>query len=367
MTSPVHSLNAPIGITMGDPAGIGPEIVLKLLTGHGESSRGKEDTYSESTGSGDAKRLAQCVVYGDAGALRRTAARLGIDCHIETIDHAQVAGRITSPSPSAESVPEVPVIRVIQTYQVPETLVIGKVSKQAGRSAYESVSRAIDDALAGHIRAMVTAPLNKVSIGLAGIEFPGHTEILAARSGDVPVAMMLANPVLRVILVTIHVPLRDVPDLISVQAELQTIEMAALACRQLGIARPRIAVAGLNPHAGENGKFGDEEQQVIEPAIQAARERGWDVSGPWPGDTIFARARQGEFDIVVAQYHDQGLIPVKYLGLDEGVNVTVGLPFVRTSVDHGTAFDIAGKGIASPESLRSALNMADQLSRNAMI
>lgn len=346
---------APIGITMGDPAGIGPEIILKLLTEQTESDK-DGGSRAETLGSGritDWRR--RCIVYGDVEVMRRMAGLLGIECVIERID-----------SVPGDKIPDSidlarPVIRVLQTYPVPHSLVIGAVSEEAGRSAFESVSRAIDDALAGRISAMVTAPLNKVSIGLAGIEFPGHTEILAARSGNVPVAMMLANSMLRVILVTIHVPLREVPDLLSIEAELQTIEMAVLACHQLGIRQPRIAVAGLNPHAGENGKFGPEEGHIIEPAIEAARARGWNVSGPWPGDTIFARARQGEFDIVVAQYHDQGLIPVKYMGLDEGVNVTVGLPFVRTSVDHGTAFDIAGKGIASPDSLRSALIMADQL------
>jgi len=319
---------------MGDPAGIGPEIVIKLLAKTQDS-------------------LCPCVVYGDSNWLKQTAVSLGIDCDIRPIDHPQQACKKNSGRS---------IIWVIDTWPVDPELKIGQVSAQAGKSAFESVNRAIDDALVKHIRAIVTAPLNKEAIGLAGIDFPGHTEILAARSGNVPVAMMLANQELRVILVTIHVALKDVPELLTIENEVRTMELAALACKQLGIHDPRIAVAGLNPHAGENGKFGKEEIHIIQPAIEQARSKGLGVSGPWPGDTIFARARRGEFDIVVAQYHDQGLIPVKYLGLDEGVNVTVGLPFVRTSVDHGTAFDIAGKGLASPDSLECALRMAIDLS-----
>src|SRR5690606_9681127 len=191
-----------------------------------------------------------------------------------------------------------------------------------------------------------------------GDDYPGHTEILAERTGTRQYAMMLANPQLRVILVTIHVPLARVSALITYEHELETIRLAHQACRQARITRPRVAVAGLNPHAGEDGRFGREEIEIIEPAIRQARTEGIDASGPWPGDTVFMRARQSEFDIVVAQYHDQGLIPVKYLGVDEGVNVTVGLPFVRTSVDHGTAYGIAGQGIADPASLRTAYETA---------
>ena len=184
------------------------------------------------------------------------------------------------------------------------------------------------------------------------------TEILAERAGTADVAMMLANDELRVVLVTIHVALREVISGITPAAELRAIRLAEAAMLRFGIARPRVAVAGLNPHAGEGGLFGSEEAAVIAPAIAQARAEGIDASGPWPGDTIFMRARRGEFDVVVAQYHDQGLIPVKYLGLDHGVNITLGLPFVRTSVDHGTAFDIAGTGKADQASLRYALRQA---------
>lgn len=324
--------DAPLGLTMGDPAGIGPEIILKSLQ----------------TG-----LTPPCVVYGDVAWFKHLAVRFDLKANIISIDHP-LAER-----PSAADV--VPVIQACDP--VPIGLPIGKVSAAAGMAAYQSLQHAIGDALKGNLRAIITAPLNKQAIHLAGAIFPGHTEILAHRCGDIPVAMMLVNGAIRVLLVTIHEPLAKVPLLITVALELQAIELAHQACHQLGIERPRIAVAGLNPHAGENGAFGEEEILVIRPAIEAARLKGIDASGPWPGDTIFARARNGEFDIVVAQYHDQGLIPVKYLGIDEGVNVTVGLPFTRTSVDHGTAFDIAERGVASPDSLNRAIEVACQLSK----
>src|SRR5690606_7962256 len=263
---------------------------------------------------------------------------------------------------AVEALPPAPApgsLAVINRWQaLPTDLVPGQLSAAAGRAAYEYLCQAIDDALAGRLRAIVTAPLNKEAMQAGGADFPGHTEILAERTGTRHYAMMLANRELRVILVTIHMALADVFKHISVQSELDTIRLAHQACLGTGVERPRIAVAGLNPHAGESGRFGREEIDIIEPAIRQARAQGLDVSGPWPGDTVFMRARRGEFDIVVAQYHDQGLIPVKYLGVEEGVNVTVGLPFVRTSVDHGTAFDIAGRGIADPASLRAAFDMA---------
>jgi 4-hydroxythreonine-4-phosphate dehydrogenase len=241
---------------------------------------------------------------------------------------------------------------------LPADLAFGRVDARAGAAAYAYVERAIGEAMAGRISAIVTAPLNKEAMKAAGINYPGHTEILAAHSGSPHVAMMLANEELRVALVTIHVPLADVGRLITIEAELQVIRLAHEACQRFGVARPRVAVAGLNPHAGENGLFGREEIETIRPAIDKARAEGIDASGPWAGDTIFMRARRGDFDVVVAQYHDQGLIPVKYLGVEEGVNITIGLPFIRTSVDHGTAFDIAGTGKADHASLRSALRMA---------
>jgi 4-hydroxythreonine-4-phosphate dehydrogenase len=320
----------PLAITLGDPAGIGPEIILKLF------AQGLDTP---------------CLVYGDVGLLTALAKRLALPVVIQP--HT-----LGEPVPHSAGI--APVVQA--TEPVPADLAIGQVSETAGRVAHQALQSAIDDALAGNVRGIVTAPLNKQAIHLAGVKFPGHTEILAQRCGNVPVAMMLVNEQLRVLLVTIHVALRDVSELITLDLELQAIELAHRACLQMGIQKPRVAVAGLNPHAGEGGKFGPEEITVISPAIQLACDRGIQASGPWPGDTIFSRARTGEFDIVVAQYHDQGLIPIKYLGIDEGVNVTVGLPFVRTSVDHGTAFDIAGKGVASPDSLRQAVLLADLFS-----
>jgi 4-hydroxythreonine-4-phosphate dehydrogenase len=318
----------PVGITMGDAAGIGPEIIVKLF----------------------AEGLRQpCVVYGDAGILDATIARLGL----ETVLRVELAG-----TPGGISF-RPGVIPVLNRWQaLPNELALGQVSSLAGRAAYEYLCHAIDDAQTAGLRAIVTAPLHKKAMQLAGIDQPGHTEILAERTGTDRYAMMLANPQLRVILVTIHVPLAQVSSLVTYEAELATIRLAHQACLQAGVAQPRVAVAGLNPHAGEDGRFGHEEANVISPAIAQACAEGINATGPWPGDTIFMRARRGEFDIVVAQYHDQGLIPVKYLGVEQGVNVTVGLPFVRTSVDHGTAFDIAGQGIADPASLRAAYDMA---------
>jgi len=317
---------SPLGITMGDAAGIGPEIIVRCF----------------------AQGLpAPAVVYGDAGTMRRAAGLLGQDVEI-----IEIAGPL-----QARCAPGT--IEVVAcSLALPAALAPGKVNADAGRGAYDYLCAAIDDAMAGRIRAIVTAPLNKHSMHLADIDQPGHTEILAERSGTADYAMMLANDELRVLLVTIHVALSQVPPLITPEAELRAIRLADRACRQMGVKRPRIAVAGLNPHAGEDGKFGREDIDVIAPAIAQAKAEGLEASGPWPGDTIFMRARRGEFDIVVAQYHDQGLIPVKYLGVDHGVNVTVGLPFIRTSVDHGTAFDIAWQGKADHESLMHAFNLA---------
>jgi 4-hydroxythreonine-4-phosphate dehydrogenase len=281
--------------------------------------------------------------------LNATIKRLGLDKKLSTRTVAK----------PAQCGLDAEIICVLNRWKaLPVDLPPGQLSGHAGRAAYEYLCHAIDDAQAGRLRAIVTAPLNKKAMQAGGIDYPGHTEILAERTRTPHYAMMLVNQELRVILTTIHVALAQVSKLITLDAELATIRLAQRACLQAGVAAPRIAVAGLNPHAGEQGRFGQEEIQVIGPAIELARAEGIDATGPWPGDTIFMRARQGEFDIVVAQYHDQGLIPVKYLGVDNGINVTIGLPFVRTSVDHGTAFDIAGQGIADPGSLRAAYDLA---------
>jgi 4-hydroxythreonine-4-phosphate dehydrogenase len=253
------------------------------------------------------------------------------------------------------------VVQVLSETALPPDLAWGKVDARAGRAAYQYVARGIELALAGRVAALVTAPISKEALRLAGLPYPGHTEILAELSGTREYAMMMANDELRVVLVTIHQSLRDALDGITPAAQERTLRLTHEALRRSGIDRPRIAVAALNPHAGENGLMGTEEIEIIAPGVRAARAAGIDASGPWPADTVFLRARQGEFDAVVAQYHDQGLIPVKYLGLEHGVNITIGLPFVRTSVDHGTAFDIAGRGVADHTSLLTALRHARTL------
>ncbi len=323
---------------MGDAAGIGPELIVRLAA--------QGWPYP-------------CVVYGDFGVLKRSAQELGLQDKIalHSIDAAWLAAN--QPQITSQAVHD---LLVINDWAPLPAIPWGELNPMAGMAAYQFLRQAIEHAQAGLLRAIVTAPLNKAALQAAGITQPGHTEILAKLTETRDYAMMLANNELRVILVSIHIALADVPKAINVRAELKAIRLAQLACQQAGIERPRIAVAGLNPHAGEDGAFGDEEARHIAPAIALAQQEGIDASGPWPGDTVFMRARQGEFDIVVAQYHDQGLIPVKYLGLDAGVNVTVGLPFIRTSVDHGTAYDIAGKGIAKPDSLLAAINMALELS-----
>jgi 4-hydroxythreonine-4-phosphate dehydrogenase len=316
----------PIAITMGDPCGIGPEIIAKLYA--------------------DAALLPPTLVLGDEGLLKRSVRLLSLPLSVEIIE---------SPEDFQFSANTIPVISLSG---LPQDLPFGQLDARAGKAAFDYIRAGIDLALQKRIRAMVTAPINKEALRLAGFHYPGHTEILADFSGTKDFAMMLMNDDLRVILVTIHVSLGEAIEQVTMESELRTIRLAHQAMTQLGIARPRIAVAGLNPHAGEHGLFGSEDESVIKPAIQQAQTEGIEVSGPWPGDTVFMNARQGQFDIVVAQYHDQGLIPVKYLGVDEGVNITVGLPFVRTSVDHGTAFDIAGTGQASHASLRVAVEQA---------
>ncbi|UVD60244.1 4-hydroxythreonine-4-phosphate dehydrogenase PdxA (plasmid) [Rhizobium sp. Pop5] len=318
-------MKKPIGITMGDPCGIGPEIIARVF------ANGLPE---------------QAVVIGDARVMERAVRTLNLPLQVQPVASVD------------DALPDSGLIAVLNVSDLPDDLPIGQVDARAGRASYDYVVRAIDEALAGNIRAIVTAPINKEAMKQGGLNYPGHTEILAERTGTDKFAMMLANDELRVILVTIHVSLRDAIDLVTEDSVFRTIELAHRAGKAYGIASPRVAVAGLNPHAGENGMFGREDLDIIAPAISRAQEVGIDASGPWPGDTIFMRARRGEFDIVVAQYHDQGLIPVKYLGIDNGVNVTIGLPFIRTSVDHGTAFDIAGQGTADHSSLRYAFDQA---------
>lgn len=319
----------PLAITMGDASGVGPEIIIKAW------HEGLEPPV---------------VVYGDIGILRRAVELLGSYVSLIELEHISQFSKRTC---GIEVVPGFPTL--------PLSLPVGQVNRTAGLAAYSYICSAIDDIQSGYLSAIVTAPINKKSLNLAGIEQPGHTEILAGRCDVKNFAMMLVNDELRVLLVTIHMSLLEAIANINRDSELRAIHLAQQACRQLGIKHPRIAVAGLNPHAGEKGRFGSEESDIIEPAVNLAKIQGIDVSGPWPSDTVFMRARRGEFDIVVAQYHDQGLIPIKYAGLDQGVNITVGLPFIRTSVEHGTAFDIAWQGKANHHSLVKACQVARKL------
>ena len=319
----------PIAVTMGDPAGIGPEVVLKTLA---EATHG-----------------APVVVIGDVGVLANTAKQLGLDL---------VVRRIASVAEISGDEGMVEVLSVRSPLIRPP---VGEVDATCGLAAFDYIRAAIDLANSGEVSAIVTAPIHKEALAKAGIKYPGHTEILADLGKAKESAMMLANDELRVVLVTIHCALREAISKATFGAQMSAIRLAHDGAMAFGIERPRIAVAGLNPHAGEGGLFGREEIEIIGPAIKASKALGMDVTGPWPGDTVFMQARQGKFDVVVAQYHDQGLIPVKYLGLHEGVNITLGLPFVRTSPDHGTAFDVAGKGIADPASMKTALETADQL------
>ena len=325
-----------IAITMGDACGIGPEIVAMLF--RMPQARG-------------------CLVVGSVAVMRRAAALTGGLLPVVRLD--SVADASAAPWPA---------IPVLEPEGLPEDLLdapIGRVDARAGCAAAACIRHAAALAMAGEVAAIVTAPIHKEALAAAEVPYPGHTEMLAAlaaRDGiEPPVRMMLANDELRTVLVTIHLAVRRAIDLIDHDAVLGTIRIAHRAAAAWGQGTPRIAVAGLNPHAGEGGLFGDEEIRFIAPAIEAARAEGIAASGPYAPDTVFMRARRGEFDLVIAMLHDHGLIPVKYLGVEQGVNVTLGLPFVRTSPDHGTAFDIAGTGRADPASLVAALRMARRL------
>ena len=260
-----------------------------------------------------------------------------------------------------DAVFEVGALKVLCSSRLSTLPPVGQVSAISGRAAFDAIVTAIRLARDGHVRGVITAPIHKEALAAAGLRYPGHTEILAEHGGAQKVAMMLANEDIRTVLVTVHCSLAEAIRRSDFGAQMDAIRLAHAGAKALGFASPRVAIAGLNPHAGEGGLFGDEEIRIIRPAIEAARAEGIDASGPWPGDTVFMQAREGRFDIVVAQYHDQGLIPIKYMGLSQGVNVTLGLPFVRTSPDHGTAFDIAGRGVADPSSLETAFDYAARL------
>lgn len=305
-----------ISITIGDPAGIGPEVALKAIS---------------------AKEIAgicKPVIVGDRAVIEETIDKLGIPLSIkdlELIDAGSIKDRnFEKNKPTAEG----------------------------GRACVSYIKKAVELALNESVDAIVTAPISKEALKMAGFKWPGHTEMLAELTGTKDYAMMFYSEKLKVILATIHTALKNVPDMIKKEKVLKTIMLAKKSCDMLDIRNPRIVVSGLNPHAGESGIFGDEEIKEIIPAIKEVQGMGIAVSGPYPADTLFHKAYNGEFDIIVCMYHDQGLIPFKMIAFDKGVNVTVGLPIIRTSPDHGTAYDIAWKGIANPSSIIEAIKLA---------
>jgi 4-hydroxythreonine-4-phosphate dehydrogenase len=330
----------PLALTMGDACGIGPEILAQAFALGRAETRGT-------------------FVVGDVGVMRRAAALCG--------DGMLPVAQIERAAEALDCPPRC--VPVLAAAGLPPDLLaapIATIDARAGAAAAACIRQAVGLAKAGEVAAIVTAPIHKEALAAAGIGFPGHTEMLQAWCGSGPVRMMLANDELRTVLVTIHVSLRRAIELVTFEAVLETLRISHRAAAAWGSDVPRIAVAGLNPHAGEGGLFGDEEIRFIAPAIAAARTEGIDACGPFAPDTVFMRARHtathpGEFDLVVAMTHDHALIPVKYLGIADGVNVTLGLPFVRTSPDHGTAFDIAGRGVADPASLLAAVRMARRL------
>jgi 4-hydroxythreonine-4-phosphate dehydrogenase len=319
-------------ITLGDVAGIGPEILVRA--------------WSDPT----LHQLCQPVVVGDIGSIERT-----IGASRATVQTVPVTELV-------EAIPSMTLLPAIQGTQVKlDGVPPGQVTAAAGQAAYDFLCQAIDRTLAGEAEGIVTLPLHKEGLRAAGLPYPGHTEILAERTRTPRFAMMLWFEGLGVSHVTLHMALREVFRHLTTEAVLEKIELTANMLRRLKGLEPRIGVCGLNPHAGDGGLFGDEEQKVIAPAVAQADEHGLDVTGPWPSDTLFIRARRGEFDGIVAMYHDQGHIAVKLLADCRAVNISLGLPIVRTSVAHGTAYDIAGKGIADPAGLIEAVRVAAAL------
>lgn len=309
-----------IAITTGDPAGIGPEVALKALL------------------SKEVSRICSPVLIGDAVVIREASklikAEGAFPRDVEIVDLKQIKK---------------------------EEFARGKPTAASGRASAAYIKKAVELAMEKKVDGIVTAPISKEALRLAGFPWPGHTEMLAEFTRTTEYAMMLVGGPLRVILVTIHTALKNVPGLVTKEKVLGTIVLARKACTMLGITEPKIAVAGLNPHAGESGVLGSEEIKVIAPAIIQAKEQGIAVQGPYPPDVVFHKAYRGDVDMVVCMYHDQGLIPLKMIAFEQGVNVTVGLPIIRTSPDHGTAYDIAWKGMADPSSMREAINLALRL------
>ena len=325
-----------IAITMGDPAGIGPEVIMKALAQEA------------------ARAICNPLVIGDANRLRKAGRLVGASVAVDALGDAKQANFAAS------------AVQCLDLKLVPDDLPFGQVSAAAGEVAYRCIEKAVEVVQAGGAQAICTAPLSKEALHAAGHKFPGHTELLAHLTGTPEVSMMLVSSKLRVIHVTTHIGLLDAIEKIEPGLVERVISRGHGVLVRAGIANPRIGVCAINPHAGENGLFGrGEEAAKIAPAIDACQRRGWDVRGPLPADTLFFLAGRGDYDMVVAMYHDQGHGPIKVLGLEAGVNITVGLPVIRTSVDHGTAFDIAGKGIADERSLIEALRQAADLAPDA--
>ncbi|RLB07379.1 MAG: 4-hydroxythreonine-4-phosphate dehydrogenase PdxA [Deltaproteobacteria bacterium] len=322
-----------VAITMGDPAGIGPEIIVKAL--------------------GEREVFAKCrpLVLGDGGIFSHT---------IHWMEAPLVIKRIKGPE-EGEFAPGV--LNLIPLTDLPhERISVGKPYKEGGKAAYIYIQRGVTMAKEGTVDALVTAPISKEALNSAGYHYPGHTELLADMTGTKDFVMMLVGPKLRVALVTIHIPLREVSSSLTIEKIRKTIEITFHSLQDyFGIRTPKLAVAALNPHAGEGGLFGFEEEEIILPAIWECRREGIELDGPFPPDSLFFHAAQGKYDAVISMYHDQGLIPLKLLHFKEGVNVTLGLPIVRTSVDHGTGYDIAGHGVADPTSLINAIVLAAQM------
>ncbi|MCA9482765.1 MAG: 4-hydroxythreonine-4-phosphate dehydrogenase PdxA [Nitrospina sp.] len=307
-----------IAITMGDPAGIGPEVIVKAL----------------------ARGLEHCrpVIIGDAATLAAAAQRFATP---EVLHNAEV----------------------VDLANVPSDLPQGRASKPGGAASVDYIKRAVDLAMGQTVEAMVTAPINKEALHLAGYPYPGHTELLADLTGVPDSVLMLASDTMRVVLTTTHVALDAVKSLITRERVFRTLQLTHEWLLRAGVAAPTIGVTGLNPHCGDGGIFGQEEADAIVPAVEDARARGWKVLGPFSADALFGRYEPGKYDTIVTMYHDQGMIPIKMASQDRAVNVTLGLPIIRTSVDHGTAYDIAGQGVAKPESLLHAVRLAAQLSQ----
>jgi 4-hydroxythreonine-4-phosphate dehydrogenase len=317
-----------IAITMGDPAGVGPEVILKAFFQ-----------------SGKMQGICKPIVIGDRVVMEEAVRLPGLSVKLNII---------TTPEEAKATAGSIDMIDLATLTSFEKKM----PTAEGGRASAAYIRKAVELAVNKQVDAIVTSPISKEALKMAGMHWPGHTEMIAELTGTMDYAMMLAGGPLRVILVTIHTALRNVPGLVTKEKVLKTIRLAKKACSMLGIEHPGIAVAGLNPHAGEAGIFGDEEAREIIPAIEAAKAEGISATGPFPPDTVFIKAYKGEVDIVVCMYHDQGLVPLKMIAFDKGVNVTIGLPIIRTSPDHGTAYDIAWSGKADPSSMIEAIKLA---------